>query len=211
MPNWCNNVVEISHEDAGKMEALVAAVNEGKFCNFAIPVPKALTETVAGHLGDEYEQELNQFKMQLNKKYFGADTWYEFCTSNWGTKWDVDAYDTVVLEGNGVEFGFDSAWSPPTGVYDALVEQGFSVRAYYYEPGMGYCGKWEDGQDDYYDIGNMNSQEVRDMLPEDLDECMCISENMEMYEEENKDELEEFLEEGAEKKGLDKPATLKFD
>ena len=57
----------------------------------------------------------------------------------------------------------------------------------------------------------MNSQEVRDTIPEDLDECMCISENMEMWEEENKDELEEFLEEGAEKKGLDKPMALKFD
>lgn len=211
MPNWCNNTVEISHEDVAKMETLVAAVNEGKFCNHVVPVPKALTETVAGHCGDGYEQELNQFKMELNQKYFGATDWYGFCTSNWGTKWDVDAYDTVTLEGNTVTFGFDSAWSPPLGIYDALVEQGFSVRAYYYESGMGYCGKWEDGCDDYYDIGNMNSQEVRDTIPEDLDECMCISENIEMWEEENKDELEIFLEEGADKKGLDKPMALKFD
>ena len=207
MPNWCNNTVSIAHQDPEKLRALVDAVNEGKFCNHVIPTPKQLLETVAGHCGDGYEQELNQFKIQLNEKYFGASDWYSFQTSNWGTKWDVEAYDKVEFDPQGVTFGFDSAWSPPIGVYEALVEQGFSVTAYYYEPGMAYCGKYEDGSDDYYEIGSMSSQEVRDSIPEDLDECMAISENMEMWEEEQKDDVQVWYEDGVEKKGLESHDT----
>ena len=50
MPNWCNNTVEINHEDKTKMYALVEAINEGKFCNFARPVPESL-HIVAGRVG----------------------------------------------------------------------------------------------------------------------------------------------------------------
>lgn len=187
MPNWCNNTVEIYHSDTAKMEALVEAINEGKFCQHVIPTPKELTETVAGHCGDGYAQELNQFKIELNKKYFGAPDWYSFQTSRWGTKWDIDPYEPVVLEGNKITFGFDSAWSPPVGVYEQLVEDGFSVRAYYYEPGMAFCGLWEDGDDDFYEIGGMTSAEVADTIPEALDECMGISETIANYEEEEEE------------------------
>lgn len=183
MPNWCNNSVEITHEDVAKMEALVAAINEGKFCNHVIPTPKELTETASGHCGDGYEQELNQFKIQLNEKYFGATDWYSFQTSRWGTKWDVEPYNPVELDGNSISFGFDSAWSPPTGVYDALVEQGFTVKAFYWESGMCFAGKWEDGEDDFYEIGNMSSKEVAETIDPELDEVMCISECIANYEE----------------------------
>lgn len=191
MPNWCNNSVEISHEDVSKMEALVAAINEGNFCKHVIPTPKELTETVAGHCGDGYAQELNQFKIQLNEKYFGVSDWYSFQTSRWGTKWDVDAYDTVELDGNSVNFGFDSAWSPPTGVYEALVEQGFKVKAFYWESGMCFAGRWEDGEDDYYELSNMTSKEIAEEIDPELDEVMCISETIANYEEEEEEEENE--------------------
>lgn len=191
MPNWCNNTVEISHPDTAKMEALVASINDGKFCNHVIPTPKELTETVAGHCGDGYAQELNQFKMELNQKYFGATDWYGFQTSRWGTKWDVDPYEAVVLEGNKITFGFDSAWSPPVGVYEQLVEDGFSVRAYYYEPGMAYAGIWEDGSDDFYEYGGMSAEQIAEELPTELDEAFGISESVAEWEAENLEEEEE--------------------
>ncbi len=205
MPNWCNNNVTISHADSAKMEALASAVREGKFCNHVIPVPKELTETVAGHLGEEYAQELNQFKMQLNQKYFGATDWYGFCTSRWGTKWDVDAYDpeSVKVVNNTIEFGFDSAWSPPMGIYEALVEDGFEVVAYYYEPGMGYVGKYDNGVDDCYDYSGHTSETVVDCIGEELDEMFGISESMADYEESEKDEVQVWYEDGVEKKGLE--------
>lgn len=206
MPNWCNNNVTISHTDRSKVEALAEAVREGNFCKFVIPVPKELTDTVAGHMGEDYAQELNQFKMELNLKYFGAKDWYDFCVNRWGTKWDVDAYDpedVTVDQYNSISFGFDSAWAPPVGVYEQLVEDGFAVEAMYYEPGMAFCGIWQDGCDDHYDIGNMTSDQVRDMLPEHLDDNFGISESIAEYEESEKDEVQVWYEDGVEKQGLE--------
>ena len=111
-----------------------------------------------------------------------------------------------------LEFGFESAWAPPMGVYEALVEDGFSVRAYYYEPGMCYTGKFEDGYDECYDYSGESSKTVRDAIGDELDDMWAISESMAEYEDDEEvDELEEFLEEGAEAKGLAKPDPIKFD
>ena len=194
MPNWCNNTVEVYHPDPTKLKALVEAFNEGKFCNHIIPVPKELTETVSGHCGEGYAQDLNQFKMELNLKYFGAKDWYDFCVARWGTKWDVggdSAYSDPVELTEGqtdVTLGFDSAWSPPVGVYEAMVEQGFSVRAYYYEPGMAFAGVWWDGDDNYFEYGGLNSEQIKEELPSELDECFGISESAAEWEAENEEE-----------------------
>ena len=187
MPNWCNNTVSVTHQDPEKLRALVAAVNEGKFCHYAIPTPQDLTETVAGSVGED-KRAAHEAQMKRNLELYGAKDWYDFQTSRWGTKWDVDAYDTVEFDPAGVTFGFDSAWSPPIGVYQALVEQGFSVTAFYYEPGMCFAGKWsdEDG-DEYYELGDMTSEQVRETIPEDLDDVMNISESMAEWEAENED------------------------
>ena len=204
MPNWCNNTVSIAHQDPEKLRALVAAINEGKFCNHVIPTPEDLN-IVAGRVGDDTDpdqQELERRQKENLEKY-GAKDWYDFQTSNWGTKWDVDAYETVEFDPQGVTFGFDSAWSPPMGVYDALVEQGFSVTAYYYEPGMAYVGKYEDGCDECYDYSGHNSRTVVDAIGEELDEMFGISESMAEYEEDEKDEVQVWYEDGVEKKGLE--------
>ena len=185
MPNWCSNFVQIRHENPTKLVDLAEAVREGKFCRFVLPIPQELVDTVAGHLGDSYAEELNQFKRELNKKYFGAADWYEWCVSNWGTKWDIDVPDGLESVLELVSFGFDSAWSPPLGVYEALVKQGFSVDAMYYEPGMGFCGRWIDGDDNYTEIGGMTSEEVADIIDSDVDEQFCISENMAEWEKES--------------------------
>lgn len=191
MPNWCNNTVEINHKDPAKMYALVEAINKGEFCKFAIPVPESL-QIVAGCVGDPEAQKKLEEDTARNVEVHGYGNWYDFCVSRWGTKWDVDAYDTVEYDDqhdkNGITFGFDSAWSPPTGVYEALVEQGFSVRAYYYEPGMCFAGIYDENGDDCYDIGGYNSETIKEAIPEVLDSMFAISESMAEYEEENEEE-----------------------
>ena len=188
MPNWCNNTVEINHTDKTKMYALVEAINEGKFCNFAKPVPESL-QIVAGRVGDDTNPEQIKLQEQTmnNLSVYGYANWYDFCTNEWGTKWDVDAYDPVEYDDQhdkGITFGFDSAWSPPTGVYEALMDQGYTVRAYYYEPGMCFAGIFDEDGDDCYDIGGLSSETVKDAIPEVLDEMFGISETIAEYEEE---------------------------
>lgn len=98
--------------------------------------------------------------------------------------------------------GFDSAWSPHIGVYEALIEQGFKVEAMYYEPGMGYAGIFNENGDDYYELGDLDSKAVADTINSELDEMFGISETMAEYEEEERlnEELYAFVKEGAEKR-----------
>jgi hypothetical protein len=194
MPNWCNNTVEINHKDPAKMYELVEAINAGKFCNFAIPVPEEL-KIVAGRVGndDNPEQIALVEAEKRNQEKYGYTTWYDFCVNQWGTKWDIEPYDKVEYDDQhgakyGITFGFDSAWAPPTGCYDALMDLGYTVRAYYYESGMAFAGVYDENGDDFYEVGGMSSQEARDTLPEALDEMMGISETIANYEEEEENE-----------------------
>ena len=187
MPNWCNNTVEINHKDPAKMEALVAAVNEGKFFNHVIPVPESLA-IVAGRVGEDTDPKQIDLEAQekLNEAQHGYKNWYDFCVNEWGTKWDTEAYEPVEYDSehdkNGVTFGFDSAWAPPCGVYEELMAKGYTVRAYYYEPGMAFAGIYDENGDDCYDIGGYTSETVKDAIPESLDEMFGISETMAEYE-----------------------------
>ena len=194
MPNWCNNTVEIGHSDPAKIRELVAAVNEGKFLNYCKPVPEAL-QIVAGRVGDDADPEQIKLQEQTmnNLSVYGYATWYDFCVNEWGTKWDVDAIETIELEGDvdHITFGFDSAWSPPTGAMEYLMEQGFTVKLYYYEPGMAFAGVWDNGDDDYFEIGGMSSEEVQSNLPPELDEMFGISETIAEYEAEEQEEENE--------------------
>jgi hypothetical protein len=185
MPNWCNNVVELAHEDPAMLERAKAALNRGEFLNEFIPVPEDL-KIVAGRVGDGDEQRKLEEDTARNLATHGYGNWYDFCVGEWGTKWDVGGDGmTCEIENGRISTSFDSAWAPPCNAYEKLVELGFSVRAYYYEGGMCFAGVWEDGNDDYYDLGGMNSEQVKEELPEALDEMFAISEYMAEWEEEN--------------------------
>jgi hypothetical protein len=203
MPNWCNNNISISHPDRSKMEALVAAVREGKFCNHVCPVPEEL-QIVAGRVGDDTDPKQIDLEAaeKRNLEKYGYSTWYDFCVSEWGTKWDVDPYEGANVEldeGNTIYFGFDSAWAPPVGIYEKLQAQGYTVLAQYYEPGMAFVGEWDDGVDNFFEIGGMKSDEVRDLIGEFLDDNFGISESIAQYEEDNAEdeELYTWVKEGA--------------
>lgn len=198
MPNWCQNSVTITHEDPAKMSALVEAMNANKFCNFAIPVPTELSETISGAYGDSDKQAELEAQTARNIETHGYGNWYDFCVNRWGTKWEVDTQSSVDFDGQTVNASFDSAWSPPCGVYEALVEQGYDVVAYYYEPGMGYLGKYDNGCDETYEISGETSKTVRAVIGAELDDMFNISESMAEWEAENEDEeeLTEWIKDG---------------
>ena len=207
MPNWCNNTLELHHEDPAMIERAKKAFADGKLLNEFVPVPESL-HIVSGCVGAKGSPEQNELeaKEEANRKEHGYATWYDFCVNEWGTKWDCGADgDHVELEEgqDNTTLCFDSAWSPPMGVYQALMDQGFRVRAYYYESGMCFAGIVDENGDDYYDLGNMSSSQVAEDIPAELDEVFGISETIANYEEEEKDEVQEWYEDGVEKKGLE--------
>ena len=117
---------------------------------------------------------------------------YDWCVSNWGTKWDVGGDNGYIRPNpNTLKISFDSAWAPPTEAYRAMEELGFEVKAMYYEPGMAFAGLYEDGSDDYYEYSDMNAAEVADTLPTELDEEFGISDYMAEWEAEQEEEDEE--------------------
>ena len=184
MPNWCNNTLNISHDDPAMIERAKKAFAEGRLLNEFIPIPESL-HIVAGSVPVD-EEEAHETQKSANIAAHGHKDWYDFCVAEWGTKWDVGGGDASVndIEG-GLMLGFDSAWAPPIAAYEKLMEQGFEILAYYSEPGMAFAGRWEDGCDDYYEYSGMTSDEIADTLPDDLDETFSISEQVAEYEEEN--------------------------
>ena len=81
------------------------------------------------------------------------DNWYDWCTTNWGTKWPE--YEPFVLddtEEDSITFTFDTAWGPPIEAFRHWAEQDWRVtyRLAYIETGMAFVG-WHSYDGDYVD------------------------------------------------------------
>lgn len=63
----------------------------------------------------------------------------------WGTKWDAtpNGYE---LNGDTLFLSFETAWSPPIGVYQALEVLGYEVSGRFFEPGMALVGRYASGK-----------------------------------------------------------------
>ena len=132
--------------------------------------PRFLVRELYGHLTGKADPEFCQvikpmpFEQWLAPKtewkgYF-VDGWYDWRLTNWGTKWDVvDVQITNPLmihddedqdpSSMNASFSFNcwTAWSPPIPVWDKLVEMGISVDADYQDEGMGFEGRYVNGED----------------------------------------------------------------
>ena len=71
------------------------------------------------------------------------DRWYNWRVQNWGTKWDaytMEMDDTDMP--HGFEVNFETAWSPPEEICNAIREQydDLSISWFYDEPGCEIAG-----------------------------------------------------------------------
>ena len=188
MPNWCQNNVTFSHTEKAMIDKIYNAADDGKLFRSFIPVPQQLSDTINGYLGDDNEQQKLLEQQALNTKQYGYPTWYEFCLSEWGTKWDAsdleinDLYDNNPDDIHHITLSFSTAWSPPIEFYETLIDQlGFEIEATYYEGGCGFCGRYVNGTNTEYTWNDLKS--ARQNIPVDLDEEYCITEMLEEYEE----------------------------
>lgn len=162
----------------------VTAGTRGNLLQEFIPCPTDLSNTIAGYFGiDTAIQAEMEAKVRANQEKYGYSTWYEFSLARWGCKWDVEC-SIGSQDANTVTMTFDSAWAPPTAAYRELAELGFDVTAYYYEPGMAFCGKFtSQGDNETYNIEG-DSAWVLANIPTDIDQALAISEQMADYEAE---------------------------
>jgi hypothetical protein len=83
---------------------------------------------------------------------WSGDNWYDWNIRNWGCKWDVaisdneDFRDTSMdeLKDGGVQYNFDTAWSPPSEAIEKLSTQHPNLTfKLYYEEEQGWGGEIE--------------------------------------------------------------------
>ena len=189
MPNWCNNYLELEHEDPAMIERAKKAFAEGKLLAEFCPVPESL-HIVAGRVGDPDEQKKLEEDTARNIATHGYANWYDYCVNEWGTKWDVggDGDQASQDSPTDLRMNFDSAWAPPTAAMDKFMDLGFKVKLVYWESGMCFAGIYDENGDDYIDYSDMTADELEAEINPELDECMCIVENLRMWEEDNADE-----------------------
>ena len=191
MPNWCNNYLVLEHEDPAMIERAKTAFANGKLLEEFCPVPASL-HIVAGRVGDKDSPEQIALEAQekANLEAHGYATWYDYCVNEWGTKWDVGGEGDQASQDspNDIRMNFDSAWAPPIAAMEKFQDLGFKVKLVYWESGMCYCGLFDENGDDYLDYSDMTADEVDKVINDEVDECMCIVENLREWEEENAEE-----------------------
>lgn len=185
MPNWCSNGITLRHADPAMIDRVIKG-KEGLLMEL-LPTPKDLVDTVSGFMGED-KQAAHEAQQRANIEKYGYKDWYDWNINNWGTKWDFALENVERVDANTVTAAFDSAWAPPITAYEQLMDLGFEITAYYYEPGMAFVGKWEDGCDEYYEYGGESADTVREAIGADIDDYFGISEEMRQYEEENSED-----------------------
>jgi hypothetical protein len=180
VPNWCSNKLKITHNNPEMLEKLKGAFLVGRVGETFYPEPnwkeiiaeektRKLKEKLCsnGNVARSQLMEELDISAKVTEQDLQKDSrWHDWRINHWSTKWDFGADpDQITTEGKWLCFDFDTAWAPPSGIYGALKSQGFIIRALYSEPGMGFAGIWDDGEDHFYQ-GNFKNfpKEVIDIF-----------------------------------------------
>ena len=146
MPNWCENKLFARH-DAESLDKLETAFKAQKPFETFMPIPEGLIYEMPKGIDPSDLNALQENQESLNQTKYGFKSWHEWCISNWGTKWDASDVRISDRYDDWIEIYFNTAWGPPIGFYKHLETIGFKVRGMYYEPGVGFAGLFENGDD----------------------------------------------------------------
>ena len=166
MPNWCYNSTTLTCPSKDVYDKLLESIkNDTWFQTFA--------------------------PLDDNKP---SDYWnYEEAVDRWHTKWqpsdlEITSEDDVNYI---IDLSFDTAWSPPTGVYN-IMNKKYSIEttSYYYELGCEYFGRCiyagEGEMDETFDIPSNKEEltELQKKIGSELNEFMiptweCLEEQWE--------------------------------
>ena len=78
----------------------------------------------SAEISDEEEKKIWNIGVTAveNLHKYGAPTWYEWCTNNWGTKWNAYGYDEGTDYSASGNLHFQTAWSAPHPVIKKLAQ-----------------------------------------------------------------------------------------
>lgn len=144
MPNWCYNELRVSGRRA-LLEEFIERVKSDKVefdFESVIPYPEEFRRADEAHEAWGTENAHIPWGERPPRPLDGYNQGgYDWCIQRWGTKWNssgavIDRRDRSVL------ISFQTAWSPPIPVIDALSRlfPELSLKLNYWEQGAGYKG-----------------------------------------------------------------------
>ena len=150
MPNHCANRIEIQGEakDVKRVKKFLENKDTDTCFDFnnVIPMPEKIVGRVTYKHSDPESlvpvPDPETFKNRRLRKVYGTDNWYDWRILHWGTKWN--SYDGKIdnEDEEYIVYTFDTAWSPPEPVIQALREkfEEVNITAFFDEPGMEIAG-----------------------------------------------------------------------
>ena len=147
MPNWCYNRVSFYSDNVDEISAIAKIFESDEPFNTILPSPDwKTTPNDKGELPIKREMKSPKTGEVFHTTFdfpdgTNDDRWYAWNNANWGTKWELGERECDHDEET-LECFFDTAWSPPEGIYNALREQfpDVSISWFWDEPGMQQAG-----------------------------------------------------------------------
>jgi hypothetical protein len=160
MPNYCLNRATLRHRDPAQLKRLLKAYSRGGpgVGREFLPPPAGCDER----------------------------TW-RICY--WGTKWDFseETFGRAAESVHGVvRLDFDTANTPPLGIYLELLRQGFKVEAMYCEMGQQFHGRVGAPEIRHFTLNSSDIRQIMEHVDAELIEAFGLEE---FFEEE--DEVDE--------------------
>ena len=152
MPNWCSNSITISGPTDTIKQLWDDAHVGDDFGLLQAMAP--MTRELVGTTSPDPEPGQGNYKGP-QPEVDGHTNWYSWCSTNWGTKWDISDEGLEYVDNEDgtshITGWFDSAWAPPIGAYDTFLDDmdNCSIEATYEEGGMDFAGIYTDGDDQY--------------------------------------------------------------
>lgn len=182
MPNWCSNTVEIcaTEVDGGIIQFAKDVRSENSEFDFNKILPRPVDldgictggREIAGQHYNMWRDDADGNPVPITSDeqdrliaQYGAANWYDWSIANWGTKWSPDS-DVIVNihDDDFIRYEFDTAWSPPSGIYRILVDRypDLIISWLYNEPGAGFAGYLQSEDRHHVDLESTPPPQQRD-------------------------------------------------
>lgn len=159
MPNWCCNQVCLSHADEAVVQEFVSMMS----------TPETLFNTIRPRPTIVKDDDIM--------------TWNN---DNWGTKWEPNDFTHNVISPKDIEIYFDTAWSPPIGIYNALIEKGWVINALYSERESEFCGRFSNEHgDELYEYDGSDPSTFTHLPSEILEFTGLLDDQDDEYDDED--------------------------
>lgn len=149
MPNWATNTIRFDGEQS-LIDSIAAAIQPADTggndvtldFDLLIPMPEGLRNTVSPTKVFDTAEDADKFGGITREAHaarvteYGAANWYDWRLRCWGCKWTGSSVTILDRTPGTLIIQFDTPWSAPGALLDALAERGATITGACVEPGV---------------------------------------------------------------------------